>query len=87
MIVGVRKGIRPHTPWDDSIEIVNDVRAKGGDILVTVGAGSLTDGAKIITFVCRHYFPTQENENHRTDLYDPARPSPTMSQPSASFPN
>lgn len=51
-IVGVRKGIKPHTPWDDIVEIVNDIREKGSDTLVTLGAGSLTDGAKIITFVC-----------------------------------
>ncbi|KAH6713130.1 alcohol dehydrogenase [Leptodontidium sp. MPI-SDFR-AT-0119] len=49
-IVGVRKGIKPHTPWDDIVEIVNDIREKGSDTLVTLGAGSLTDGAKIITF-------------------------------------
>jgi hypothetical protein len=50
-VVGVRKGIKPHTPWDDIVEIVNDIREKGADIVVTLGAGSLTDGAKVITFV------------------------------------
>ena len=54
--MGVRKGIKPHTPWDDVVEIVNDVRAKGTNILVTLGAGSLTDGANIIKFVCLHCF-------------------------------
>ena len=50
-IVGVRYGIKPHTPWDDVIEIVNDVREKAADLIVTLGAGSLTDGAKVISFV------------------------------------
>ena len=50
-IVGIRKGIKPHTPWDDILEIVKDIRAKGADIIVTLGAGSLTDGAKVISFV------------------------------------
>lgn len=50
-IVGVRKGIKPHTPWDDVLEITLDVREKGADIIVTLGAGSLTDGAKVISFV------------------------------------
>ena len=54
----MRKGIRPHTPWDDVIEIVNAMREKKADILITVGPGSLIDRAKIITFVCSHYFPT-----------------------------
>jgi alcohol dehydrogenase class IV len=45
-VVGVRKGIKPHTPWDDILEIVKDIQEKGVDIIVTLGAGSLTDGAK-----------------------------------------
>jgi alcohol dehydrogenase class IV len=51
-IVGVRLGIKPHTPWDDVLEIVKDVKQKDADIIVTLGAGSLTDGAKVISFVC-----------------------------------
>jgi alcohol dehydrogenase class IV len=50
-IVGVRKGIKPHTPWDDILEIVKDIQEKGADVIVTLGAGSLTDGAKVISFV------------------------------------
>lgn len=50
-IVGVRKGIKPHTPWDDVLEIVLDIREKGAEVIVTLGAGSLTDGAKVISFV------------------------------------
>jgi alcohol dehydrogenase class IV len=50
-IVGVRKGIKPHTPWDDVLEIIHDVRSKDADIIITLGAGSLTDGAKIVSFV------------------------------------
>lgn len=54
-IVGVRKGIKPHTPWDDVLEIVRDIQEKGADVIVTLGAGSLTDGAKIISFVSTSY--------------------------------
>ena len=54
-IVGTRIGIKPHTPWDDLIEIINDIRQKGADAIITLGAGSLTDGAKVITFVRFHY--------------------------------
>jgi alcohol dehydrogenase class IV len=50
-IVGVRKGIKPHTPWDDILEIVKDIQQKGADVIVTLGAGSLTDGAKVIAWV------------------------------------
>ncbi|KAE8445288.1 hypothetical protein EG329_013526 [Mollisiaceae sp. DMI_Dod_QoI] len=49
-IVGVRKGIKPHTPWDDILEIVKDMGQKGAGLIITLGAGSLTDGAKIIKY-------------------------------------
>ncbi|KAA8574507.1 hypothetical protein MFRU_015g00640 [Monilinia fructicola] len=50
LVVGVRYGIKPHTPWDDILEIIHDMREKEADIIVTLGAGSLTDGAKLISF-------------------------------------
>lgn len=77
-IVGVRKGIKPHTPWDDVLEIVHDVRTKEADIIVTLGAGSLTDGAKVISFV---------RSNPLSSTYtNPRRPSQTMSPASMSSP-
>ena len=44
-------GIRPHTPWEDLVPIINDMREKHADCLITIGGGSLIDGAKIIIFV------------------------------------
>ena len=44
-------GIRPHTPWEDLVPIINDMREKGADCLITLGGGSLIDGAKIIIYV------------------------------------
>lgn len=49
--MGVRRGIKPHTPWDEVLEIVEEVRVKEVDVIVTLGAGSLTDGAKVVVFV------------------------------------
>ncbi|KAI9643100.1 hypothetical protein NHQ30_008835 [Ciborinia camelliae] len=48
-VIGVRFGIKPHTPWDDILEIVHDIREKEADIIITLGAGSLTDGAKVVS--------------------------------------
>ena len=48
--IGTWTGIRPHTPWDDLVPIINDMRAKNADLLITLGGGSLTDGAKIIIY-------------------------------------
>ena len=48
--VGTWTGVRPHTPWDDLIPVINDMREKEADCLITLGGGSLTDGAKVIIY-------------------------------------
>lgn len=50
-VVGVRIGMKSHTLFSEIVEITNDAREANADILVTLGAGSLTDGAKIISLV------------------------------------
>ncbi|PVH85323.1 Dehydroquinate synthase-like protein [Cadophora sp. DSE1049] len=77
-IVGVRKGIKPHTPWDDIVEIVNDVRENGADILVTLGAGSLTDGAKIVTFALANNVTTLSDLSKLTAESKPQDPKPCL---------
>ncbi|KAF5009810.1 hypothetical protein F66182_15518, partial [Fusarium sp. NRRL 66182] len=47
---GVRIGMKPHTLWSEVVEIINDAKSVGADLLVTLGAGSLTDAAKIVAF-------------------------------------
>ncbi|KAG2418442.1 hypothetical protein HFD88_001543 [Aspergillus terreus] len=47
-IVGVRKGMQSHTLWSEVLEIVHEARAAQADLLLTVGGGSLTDGAKVV---------------------------------------
>lgn len=50
-VVGVRKGMTPHTPWSEILQITAECREKGADCVVTLGAGSTTDGAKIVVLV------------------------------------
>jgi alcohol dehydrogenase class IV len=50
-VVGVRIGMKSHTLWSEVLEIVNEARSAGADLLLTLGAGSLTDAAKIVSFV------------------------------------
>lgn len=49
--VGTWVGIGPHTPLDELMPIIEDMREKEADCLITLGGGSLTDGAKIIVYV------------------------------------
>jgi alcohol dehydrogenase class IV len=50
-VVGARIGMTPHTLWSEILEITKEAKEANADILVTLGAGSLTDGAKIIALV------------------------------------
>ncbi|KAK7187695.1 hypothetical protein DPSP01_004530 [Paraphaeosphaeria sporulosa] len=47
-IVGIRKGLTPHTPWSEVLSIADECRKADVDCVVTLGAGSLTDGAKLV---------------------------------------
>ncbi|KID81487.1 iron-containing alcohol dehydrogenase [Metarhizium guizhouense ARSEF 977] len=51
-ICGIRHGIKPHTPWPEVLEIASELRDNQADLIVTLGGGSLTDGAKIASFAC-----------------------------------
>jgi alcohol dehydrogenase class IV len=50
-VAGVRKGITPHTPWSEILEITKECREAKADCVVTLGAGSLTDGCKLVVLV------------------------------------
>ena len=45
-LAGVRIGIAPHTPWDEVVETTKDALKVQADCLVTIGGGSIVDGAK-----------------------------------------
>lgn len=49
-ILGVREGMKPHTLWSEVVEVINDARPLNIEVLITVGAGSLTDAAKVIAW-------------------------------------
>ncbi|KAK0744762.1 putative Fe-containing alcohol dehydrogenase [Apiosordaria backusii] len=49
-LVGIRHGIRQHVPWPDVLEVTSDLDRLSADLIITLGAGSLTDGAKVATF-------------------------------------
>ncbi|KAK2763872.1 hypothetical protein FQN54_009490 [Arachnomyces sp. PD_36] len=49
-VVGTRIGMRSHTMWSEVLQVTREASAVGADLLVTLGAGSLTDAAKIVAF-------------------------------------
>lgn len=50
-VVGIRKGMKSHTQWTEVLEVTEQARAGQADLLITLGAGSLTDAAKIVALV------------------------------------
>lgn len=50
-LVGTRYGMKPHTLWSEILEVTKDAKQSRADLLITIGAGSLTDGAKIVSLV------------------------------------
>ncbi|KAL1857504.1 hypothetical protein VTK73DRAFT_8077 [Phialemonium thermophilum] len=46
-IARVRRGIRPYTPWSDVLEVADDLCDTQPDLIIAVGGGSVTDGAKV----------------------------------------
>lgn len=50
-VVGTRIGLKPHTYYSEVLQVIHEVRDSGADSIVTVGGGSLVDGAKAVSFV------------------------------------
>jgi alcohol dehydrogenase class IV len=51
-VAGLRIGMNSHTQWSEILEIVADVKRVQADVLLTIGGGTLIDGAKIVSLVC-----------------------------------
>jgi alcohol dehydrogenase class IV len=50
-VAGLREGMTPHTLWSEVLEVTEECRRLRADLIVTIGGGSLTDAAKIVTLV------------------------------------
>ncbi|KAI5198018.1 hypothetical protein E4T39_06984 [Aureobasidium subglaciale] len=60
-VVGVRRGMTPHTLWSEVMEITQEAREAKVDLVVTCGAGSLTDGAKVIALALANNASTADD--------------------------
>ncbi|KAJ6015191.1 hypothetical protein N7540_009782 [Penicillium herquei] len=80
-VVGCRIGMQSHTLWSEVLEIVEEARNVKADLLLTLGAGSLTDGAKIIALALANQVHTVEEletlaqgPHKRSQINDPTIP-------------
>lgn len=51
-VAGVRIGMKSHTYWSEILDVTEACRRSKADLIITLGAGSLTDAAKIVSLVC-----------------------------------
>ncbi|KAF7171230.1 hypothetical protein CNMCM5623_003616 [Aspergillus felis] len=65
-VVGRRIGMQSHTLWSEVLEIVHDARRAEADLLLTLGAGSLTDGAKVVALLTRRRLLQTTSRRHPT---------------------
>lgn len=74
-VVGTRIGLAPHTHWNQVLEVAQDAAPKNPDCIVTLGAGSLTDAAKVICWMLANDMTTSEGmeklASHGKDCKDP----------------
>jgi alcohol dehydrogenase class IV len=84
-IAGLRVGLDPHTPLEQVLEVLEDAKSRRIDCIVTLGAGSLTDGAKIVRLALANaaftladldtlWGTAESNPNLRKDLRKPTIP-------------
>ena len=55
-VVGIRRGVKPHTYYSDILSIVKEAKDVNANCLVTLGGGSLTDTAKVVALVCTQLY-------------------------------
>lgn len=68
---GTFSGIAPHAPRSDVLKAANAARDAGADLIVSIGGGSATDAAKIISLLLKHDVRTTEDfEPLRTYVTD-----------------
>ncbi|KAJ1329861.1 maleylacetate reductase [Microdochium nivale] len=84
-VAGVRNGISPHTPIAEVVEAIVEARQLNVDCIVTLGAGSLTDAAKLVRLGLANnvtseedmdslWGTTQSNPALRKDMVRPSIP-------------
>jgi alcohol dehydrogenase class IV len=60
-VAGVHIGISPHTPIPEIVDILVEIKPLNIDCIVTLGAGSITDGAKLLRFALANDAWTRED--------------------------
>jgi len=80
-VVGTRYGMKPHTLWSEILSITSEAKSLHTDLIITVGAGSLTDGAKIISLAIANNAKTFEDLDKLHSGSDWSKQRPDLNPP------
>ena len=61
-VVGKRIGMTSHTMWSEVLEVAHEASRVQADLLLTVGAGTLTDASKVAALVAYRPFSTDDDD-------------------------
>lgn len=64
-VAGTKEGFTPHTPFSEILQIAAECRNVKADCIVTLGGGSITDGAKLVVLVSPALLVTSHRSNGR----------------------
>lgn len=73
-IAGVQVGMKPHTLWSECLNITQDARRVQADLILTIGGGSLTDAAKIVSLALANGVSDFEGMRELTTSGAPSSP-------------
>lgn len=74
-VVGTRIGMAPHTHWDEVLEVAQDAAPRTPDCIVTLGAGSLTDAAKVVAWMLANDVTTSDGLEKLASVAEKDTPS------------
>ncbi|KAM0276430.1 hypothetical protein ACHAQH_006782 [Verticillium albo-atrum] len=77
-VAGAHVGISPHTPIQELVPIIAKAKDLDVDCLITLGAGSITDGAKLIRYALANKVYTTEDICSIRGQRPHDRPQPTI---------
>ncbi|KNG89267.1 hypothetical protein ANOM_001616 [Aspergillus nomiae NRRL 13137] len=59
-IAGIHRGMKPHTWYSEVLEISKEIEQSGADSVITIGGGSIIDGAKAAVFAVSNAVDTMQ---------------------------
>ncbi|OGM39648.1 hypothetical protein ABOM_011453 [Aspergillus bombycis] len=59
-IAGIHRGMKPHTWYSEVLEISKEIEQSGADSVITIGGGSIIDGAKAAVFAVSNEVDTMQ---------------------------